>query len=256
MLHCLNICSGSKGNASLIYNEETLILVDVGMRKKDLLEALKFLNKKIEDIDYILITHNHDDHIKGLRFVESISDRIYLKEGILEYYFSKYKDKLHFVEDYKKYIFKTIEVLFLKTSHDVSASSGYIFKDLNSDETLGYITDNGYINEYNLDLLKNLTYYYFESNHDIYYLLVSNRTIDLKTRILSYKGHLSNEQSAIYLSYLIGEKTKKILLAHLSEECNTKDLAILTHKRIYEENNINLDNIALLTASQREMTYF
>ena len=104
---------------------------------------------------------------------------------------------------------------------------------------LAYITDTGVILKKNLPLLKDCDYYVFESNHDKTMLLSSSRPIQLKKRILGKKGHLSNEQAGEYLSSLIGPKTKKIYLAHLSEECNTPEIALETIHRVFQKNGIS-----------------
>ena len=152
-----------------------------------------------------------------------------------------------------KYNFKNVEVELIKTSHDASPSCGFIFTFKNG-EKLGFITDSGYLTFNSLERLKNLEYYYFESNYDVSLLVSSSRSDALKSRILSSKGHLSNEQASIYLSYLIGENTKSIMLAHLSEECNSKFLALNTLFQFFNENNIKYDKYDIKCASQNEVT--
>ena len=102
--------------------------------------------------------------------------------------------------------------------------------------------------------MKNATYYIIESNHNIKKLLQTNRPADLKHRILSDVGHLSNEDSALYMSEVIGEETKEIILAHLSEEANDPELAINTYERIFRKKLINLKNVRLHYAKQWSMT--
>ena len=120
-------------------------------------------------------------------------------------------------------------------------------------EELVYLTDTGQISKRTFNLIKNKTYYIIESNHDVEMLLNSNRPAILKSRILSYKGHLSNEDSAFYMSNLIGENTKKIVLAHLSEECNTTEKALDTYHNVFALRKINLNHIEIKCASQHEV---
>ena len=80
--------------------------------------------------------------------------------------------------------------------------------------------------------------------------MATNRPMMLKRRILSTKGHLSNEQSATYMTKCIGERTKEIVLAHLSEEANSPDVALETYKKVFEDANISLENINLYCANQ------
>ena len=242
----INIASGSKGNGSLIFDEETIILLDAGMNIKPLKSILKERNLSIDDIDFIFLTHNHNDHIKNVDKFDI--SKIYCLKGI-----KKLKDKSHYLSFDKKYNFKNVEVELIKTSHDASPSCGFIFAFKNG-EKLGFITDSGYLTFNSLERLKNLEYYYFESNYDVSLLVSSSRSDALKSRILSSKGHLSNEQASIYLSYLIGENTKSIMLAHLSEECNSKFLALNTLFQFFNENNIKYDKYDIKCSSQNEVT--
>jgi phosphoribosyl 1,2-cyclic phosphodiesterase len=87
------------------------------------------------------------------------------------------------------------------------------------------MTDTGYISEKNIPYMKNKHYYILESNHDVKMLLQTKRSHDLKMRILGDSGHLSNEDSAMFFSEMIGERTKAVYLAHISEEANTPEVA-------------------------------
>ena len=109
------------------------------------------------------------------------------------------------------------------------------------------------IPEKTLSKMKNADYYIIESNHNIKKLHQTNRPAHLKLRILSDQGHLNNEASAIYMTELVGPKTKEIILAHLSEEANTPELALAAYKKIFQKSHISLEGINLHCASQREI---
>ena len=102
------------------------------------------------------------------------------------------------------------------------------------------MTDTGFISEKNLEVMRNADYYIIESNHNIKMLLQTNRPAELKQRILSDFGHLSNEDSALYMSELIGDKTKEIALAHISEEANYNEKALGTYLRILKERIVDI----------------
>lgn len=136
-----------------------------------------------------------------------------------------------------------VKIDVVKLSHDSSDSVSYIISS--NDKSLVYLTDTGYINKKNKAILKNHSAYVFESNHDIEMLMNSSRPHHIKLRILGDKGHLSNDDSASYLSELIGARTKLIVLAHLSSEANSGEVAIEAHSK---------HNIPLIVAKQTERT--
>ena len=235
------IGSGSKGNATVIFNEDTTLLIDFGLSRLRVKKALKDFDKTLESIDYAFFTHNHTDHIKSLQYLEP--NKVYALDGTVPL---KQKNKL---EPYTRYKFGSFFVTPISTSHDAPNPTGYLIED--EDTSLVYMTDTGYIPEKSLAYMINKDYYIIESNHDILMLLQSNRSNELKYRILAYFGHLSNEQSALYMSNLVGDKTKKIVLAHLSEECNDPDIALDTYDRIFREQNVQ-GKFDIVCANQKE----
>ena len=113
----------------------------------------------------------------------------------------------------------------------------------NGQEQLLYMTDTGYVSQKNRQFMKNLDYYIIESNHDIEMLMATKRPMFLKNRILNDMGHLNNEYSAHLMCEVIGEKTKEIVLAHLSQEANTEELALATYRQVFQEEQIAFSNI-------------
>lgn len=110
-------------------------------------------------------------------------------------------------------------------------------------ETLLYMTDTGYVSQKNMKYMCNLDYYIFESNHDVEMLMATKRPLFLKNRIYGDKGHLNNEYSANVMVQIIGDRTKEICLAHLSQEANTKEKALQTYHQVFDENQIEFRNI-------------
>lgn len=236
------IASGSRGNATLVANQKTAILIDMGITLTRLKEGLAEINLKPSDLKGALFTHNHVDHISGIKF---ISPKImYALEGTLPSSLS------NVLELNKPVTIGDFEVTAFSTCHDANNPCGYIIKD--KDESLVYMTDTGVFLTENIALVKNPTYLIIESNHDIKMLLKTERTYELKTRIMSELGHLCNEDSAIAAISIIGKDTKEIVLAHLSEEANTPELALSAYEKIFSHFHINKDKYIIKCARQRE----
>lgn len=247
------LSSGSRGNSVLIKTDNTKVLIDLGVTKSYVEEKLNELEVDPEEIKAILITHTHVDHIQGLKvFLKKYHPKLYVNKIILSL-LKEYIDDFDYVL-YEESNFKIddIDVNVIKTSHDVKGSVGFIIKNKNKNKSLVYITDTGYINNKYFKDLTNHNLYIMESNHDISLLMNGKYPFHLKQRILSDKGHLSNNDASYYLSEFIGDKTNTIILAHLSDDNNTYDLAINTLNETLNKNNKKVKNI--LVAKQKQRT--
>lgn len=209
-----NLASGSKGNSTLIELNNKNILIDIGLPISNL---EKRLENKFPKIDILIITHTHVDHIKGLKsIIRSQNPVIYTLENDLG-------EKV--VSNNINYQ-KTIEeddlmIELFEVSHDVPCVGVYIkYKD----KEIVYITDTGYIKDKLLKKYKNKDVYILESNYEEEMLRNGKYPYHLKQRIRSDRGHISNEDACKYLKKLIGDKTKYVMLAHLSEENNTAEI--------------------------------
>lgn len=240
------LSSGSKGNTTYIETENTKILIDIGNTAKYVKEKLEDIGVKPDDLDGILITHTHVDHIKGLKvFKKKYNIPIYITDVM--HRTLEYLDDYNLLSD--EFDIRDIHVNVIKTSHDTEDSRGYVLT--NNDSSIVYITDTGYINKKYFDLLSNRNLYIMESNHDVEMLSNSKYPFQLRQRILSDKGHLSNYDSSKYISSFIGDNTKYVLLAHLSEENNTVELAYETLINRLNLEGKHVDNI-IITSQDKE----
>ena len=235
-----NICaSGSKGNATLVGNDKTLILIDMGVSLQTLKDGLNEINKDIKDIQGVLITHEHSDHVKGMKY---LSDRrFYACRDTLD---GNYLP----VEKFKPFYVGTFKITPIRTVHDANNPCGYIIED--EKEKLVYITDTGFVPDLSREYAYNPTYLIIEANHDLIMLYNSKRSALLKERIVSDEGHMCNEDSAIFASDIYGPKTKEIVLAHLSEECNTPEKAEYAYRTMFKKLRCGLSNVKLRCAKQ------
>lgn len=244
------LSSGSKGNSVLIDANNTKILIDLGVTKSYTEERLKELEVDPKEIDAILITHTHVDHIQGLKvFLKKYHPKLYVNKIILSLLYEFIEDFNYELYDTSSFKIKDLEVEVINTSHDVKGSVGFVVKD--GDKSVVYITDTGYINNKYFKKLSNHNLYIMESNHDIEMLMNGNYPFHLKKRILSDKGHLSNDDAAFYLSEFIGDKTKTIILAHLSDDNNTYEKALNTLNNVLNSKNKKVKNIIVAKQKQR-----
>lgn len=244
------LSSGSKGNSTYVETGGKKFLLDVGRNYKYLKDLLLDIDVDIKDIDYILISHNHNDHISALKQVAKNTNATVLISEKMLYEIADLKDYPHIriLED--NLDIDGIKITSFRSSHDAIDARNFVIE--HNGKSVAYVTDTGYINNKNFKYLKNLDIYLFESNHDIEILQHGPYPSWLKKRILSDEGHLSNNAAAFYLTKLLGDKTKKIVLIHLSEENNSEKVALDTIHETFAEYGIDFDNI--ICARQNEKT--
>ena len=243
------LSSGSKGNVTYLETKNKKFLLDAGRNYKYINENLKDIGVDIKSIDYVVITHNHSDHIAGLKTVLDKTGAALIVSEKLFYSIEDVKKYKHIIVLEDKIDLDGVHITSFKSSHDAPDSRNYVFEE--DGKKICYVTDTGYVNTKNFKYLKNLDVYLFESNHDIELLTHGPYPDWLKRRVLSDEGHLSNKAS-FYLTKLIGDKTKKIILIHLSETNNTESVAMDTINNTFKEYGIDFKNIEC--ARQNEKT--
>ncbi|MBQ7642187.1 MAG: MBL fold metallo-hydrolase [Acholeplasmatales bacterium] len=257
--------SGSDGNSTIVVSNNKKILIDLGITRKQIVENLNKMDIDILDLDAILITHEHTDHIKALpTMLKECQIPIYLSKGTLNSIYDMYKasGKTKLIELIDKrfnegsiiILSRTNESLFydsfnigsvyvdvLPAFHDAAETLGYVIHE--GEKKLVYMTDTGYVHDSLWPIINDAEAYILESNHDPEILMASNRPYNLKIRILSDHGHMSNEESMITLANIMGPKTKVVLHAHVSQECNLSQLIELTRKKVFDSFGIDTEGI-------------
>lgn len=244
------LASGSEGNSTYVETDDVKLLIDLGMNTKYIKEKLEELGIDPSEIDYVFMTHSHKDHTGALPvFIKRYKTKVVAtKDTLKDIECLNGYDNL-IVTDEKIKVNNTIIDNF-KLSHDSDDIRGYLIED--KDSSMVYMTDTGYLNQKHFKKLYNKNLYIMEANHDIEMLINGKYPKWLRERILSDKGHLSNNASGFYLSKLIGPDTKKVILAHLSKENNTSEKAKKTVLDTLKEYEIDFKNIDI--AKQREKT--
>ena len=220
-----NLASGSSGNCTFISTEKYNILIDIGKTKKYIIEKLNSIGVDYQEIDYIFLTHTHDDHTSALKtFLKNHKAKLVITQKM----FMELKD----IDDLNILIYEEypdiegLNIQSFRMSHDTADTRAFVISENNS--SIVYITDTGYINSKYFKNFKGKSAYFIESNHDIEMLTHGPYPEWLQKRVLSDVGHLSNKFAGIYLSKLIDKNTQNVLLLHLSEKNNTEECALQT----------------------------
>lgn len=251
MVTFLSLTSGSSGNASYISDGRTNILIDCGMSGSSLKASLSQIDVAPEDLDAILITHEHTDHIKGLGVM---ARRYKIPVYATFKTFSSMKNIGKFDDSLKNAIKSELEIgnigiRAFSIPHDAADPVGYSFFIDNTKYSLA--TDIGRMNDDVFTSVKGSKYIILESNHDVDILRLGSYPYPLKQRILSDKGHLSNDDAAKTALKLAESGTEHFMLAHLSQENNLPEIAKLTTENTFSKNNIILNKDVTLTVASR-----
>lgn len=242
------LSSGSKGNATLIEAGDIRLLIDVGISCRTLESLLKGHDVAPESIHAALITHEHTDHTKGLsRFAGKYAIEVYANEGtatVIERQCQKEECKIPIFTLFESNIpfaLGGLTITPVRISHDTAEPVGYLIDD--GETTLGYFTDLGVATPSVTTAMKCCQALILESNHDPQMLQHSSYPYPLIMRISGSSGHLSNLQACEAIITAQPPQLKHLVLAHLSEECNSPDVAHTMMSRtlqLIERSDVNL----------------
>ncbi len=260
MMKICSIASSSNGNCIYVGSADTHLLIDSGISGKRLKAGLDMIGLDPNKINGILITHEHSDHIKGLGVVSrKYNIPIYTSEltwskitssgltGVID-------EKLfHKIIPDHEFTINDLVIHPFSISHDAVQPVCYTFT--RDKKKISIVTDLGCYDSYITEKLKNSNILFIEANHDIDMLKNGDYPYYLKKRILSDKGHLSNEMSGKLISELYHENLQYVILAHLSRENNNPDTA---HKTVRDEltasDRICIHDIQLIVSEKDEIT--
>jgi len=235
------LASGSTGNATFIESENHSFLVDAGFSGKQMEALFEQVGRDISKLSGIFVTHEHSDHIKGVGILaRKYKLPVYANEKTwkaMDHLIGEIPTEQKFtfgMETVKS--FGSVDIESFGVSHDAAEPMFYIFH--HEGKKLVIITDTGYVSDRMKGTISNANAYVFESNHDVSMLRMGRYPWNIKRRILSDVGHVSNEDAALAMSDVIGDHTKGIYLAHLSLDNNMKDLARMAVAQTLETKGI------------------
>ncbi len=239
------LASGSTGNSLVVKSKHKRLLIDVGLSAKKMCESLEQLGARAEEIDAVLITHEHSDHIKGLGvFARKYGVPIYANAatwGKLQQ-----MSTIGDIDERQRRVFVTgdvlefddVQVQTFGISHDAAEPVGFCFH--HEQRKLSVVTDLGYVSERIKQTIRESDILVMESNHDVNLLRSGHYPWNIKRRILSDIGHLSNVDAAAAMYDVLSNRTRRLYLAHLSLQHNLQDLARMTVSQVLEEKGIEM----------------
>jgi len=252
MLCIQTLASGSRGNSTYIASETTKILVDIGLTLPTMTKRLAMAQINGADINGVLVTHEHSDHIGGVaKFCLKFGVKVFIHEKAMKCVASKLQGvPIGLVETFDgPFMIGDVEVDFFSVPHDSCFCLGYTFTCGGAKFSLA--TDLGFMRDEMFDKMMGSQIVLLESNHDLTKLSLNGRYPSwLKRRIASRTGHLSNDSAGVAAAKLFSMGTKRVILGHLSEENNSPTLA----RRIVEDFCKNIDNINIDVAMQNEIS--
>ncbi len=253
MLEFCSLYSGSSGNCLLVRSKNTKLLIDCGTSCKKICDGLASIDSSIEDIDAILVTHEHSDHVQGLGMVsKKFNIPVYAN---LETWNAMQKQKekideenINIFKNDEDFFFNDLTIHPFSTPHDAANPCG--FNIHNGKRKISIATDLGHMDNKIFNQLQESSFVLLESNYEPEMLAASKYPYRLKQRIAGPHGHLSNETAGKTISALMKKDLKEVVLGHLSKENNFPELAYQTVAEQLMENNSDINTIKISVASR------
>ena len=238
------LASGSSGNCTYVEIAGQRFLVDAGISTRRIVEGLREIGERIEDIDGILLTHEHNDHIKGIpRLLEKYRLRLYANRPTFRYLNLTLKSGQWIELTREPLTVDKIEIQPFSINHDAIDPIG--FRISNSHVSVGVVTDIGSMTNLVRERLAGVSVLVLEANYDHNMLINGVYPWDLKQRIASRLGHLSNEDCGKFLIEHVHSGLRQVFLAHRSEQNNDPKLSLDTIHKILAKKKIEAPPIAI-----------
>ncbi|MCP5279572.1 MAG: MBL fold metallo-hydrolase [Thiobacillus sp.] len=218
--------SGSKGNAWLVQAGQTRLMVDCGFGPREAVKRLARLGVGVEEVDAILVTHEHSDHGRGAaKLAGKAACPVWLSHGsqVMLDAMGEGPDNVEVILDHSAFALGDLEVTPYPVPHDAREPLQFLFSD--GAVKFGLLTDAGHVTPHMEAVLMQCDALALECNHDVALLEAGSYPTSLKRRILGRYGHLDNEAAAALLGKVQGARLRHVVAAHLSQENNSPDLA-------------------------------
>lgn len=255
MLKFCSLYSGSSGNCLFVSSNNTKILIDCGTSCKKICDGLASINSSIDEIDAILVTHEHSDHVQSLGMIsKKFNIPVYANKETWDA-MPKQKEKISeenilFFENDKDFHIDDLTIHPFSTPHDAANPCG--FNIHNGKRKISIATDLGHMDDKIFNNLQGSSFILLESNYDPEILKVSKYPFHLKQRIAGPHGHLSNATAGKTISALMKKDLKEVMLGHLSKENNFPELAYQTVAEELMQAGADISNIKLSVANRNE----
>lgn len=240
-MHFSILGSGSKGNSVYVESKDTAILIDAGFSGKQLCTRLSLIGKDISRVKGIFLTHEHNDHIIGAGIVSRRSRiPVFANDGTFsgaDQKLGKLHQRCTFATG-EAIVFQDLEIRSFRTLHDTKDPVGFVISD--GEHSLGYCTDTGKVTHLMAARLQGCDALILEFNHDPDMLKNGPYPLALQQRVRSSHGHLANDDAAAFLSELLDEQLRYVILAHLSEINNLPEIAHKAAKNVAVDSRCKL----------------
>lgn len=251
-MRIVNLASGSKANSTFVCYNNTKLLVDAGLSEKKLKERLSEIGESIENISAVIVTHEHIDHIAGIKVLaKKYNLDFYIETKLVESNLidAVFKpEKLHKI-DLEKFSVGELEILPFSVSHDAVFPVGFVINAMGSKSKIAFLTDVGEVDENVKRAVAGSKIIFIESNYDEGMLLGGFYPEKVKRRIYGKFGHLSNSQSLELAKELFKSGTKCFVISHISENNNTYETAYLNYVNYFESLGLSLDSDVFIRLS-------